>query len=268
MKSIHEYFTEASKKRKTKTDTQQRPDINLGPDLGPRHDHLPAPQQPEPEHPRAEPQDPRRRAGAGDTHRATRGIHLGPGAADHLRNVPELPDVPGYIDREHELVPHQDQDQPVVPHVNNDNLPAVANDALMNAGVSTPNWHQVANLPGNMSRVIRNMGRHLFRAFTTTNTDDIYMIGNVMGQGPNTPLEVNSVAHWLRQNGDDLGPGNIDFDAIMPGYSPEIYQYSMAGIRWLLVRDEYGTYIYSWPESTSVQHQNQHQIGHHPGRLG
>jgi hypothetical protein len=270
MKSIREYFAEEEGKRKKKTKTRTRPDINLGPDLGGRQDHLPAHNQPAPdqEPPHAEPpQDPRRRAGADQTHRATRGINLDPSAANHIRNIPDMPDVPGYVDREHEIVPHQHQDQVPAHHVTNDNLPAVANNALMNASVATPDWHQVANLPGNMSRAIRNLGRHLFRAFTTTNTDDIYMVGNVMGQGPNTPLEVNSVAHWLRQHGDDLGVGNIDFNAIMPGYNPEIYQYSMAGIRWLLVRDEYGTYIYSWPEHTSVQHQNQHQIGHHAPRL-
>ena len=271
MKSIREYFTEAERRRKPRTGTQERPDINLGPQFqaqGP--DHLPAGRpEPEPEQPRAEPHDPRRRAHRGDTDRATRGINLPGSAANHLNNLRDVPNAPGYNDDdETNLVPHQAQDQLPDQHVNTENLPAVANDALMADGIATPNWHQVANLPGNMSRAIRNMGRHLFQMFTTTKTDDIYMVGNVMGMGPNTPLEVNSVANWLRHNGEDLGVGHIDFDQLMPGYRPDIYQYSAAGIRWLLVRDEFGSYIYSWPEVTSVQHQNRHQIGHHAPRLG
>jgi hypothetical protein len=124
----------------------------------------------------------------------------------------------------------------------------------------TPTFHQVANLPGNMSRGIRQMGKQLFRIFTTTPTDDIYMIGNLGGMGPNTAREVNAVAGYLRNNGVDLGIGDIDFNDIIPGYRADIYQYSANGVRWLLVKDEFGQYIYTWPENTSVQHSNAKQI--------
>ena len=118
-----------------------------------------------------------------------------------------------------------------------------------------------------MNRAIRTLGRHLFRAFTRTDTNDVYMIGNLNGQGPNTRQEVNAVAGWVRDNGRDMGDGNIDFDTTIPGYQADIRQYSAGGIRWLLVRDEFGDYIYSWPEQDSIEHHNQAQIGHDRPRL-
>lgn len=136
--------------------------------------------------------------------------------------------------------------------VNTANLPAVAGQALAAAGVQEPDFHQVANLPGNMSRAIRTLGKALFRSFTRTPTEDIYMIGNVGGQGPNTNQEINAVAGWLRDEGESITSGDIDFDTSIPGYQADIRQYRAEGIRWLVVMDEFGKYIYSWPERDSL----------------
>jgi hypothetical protein len=78
------------------------------------------------------------------------------------------------------------------------------------------------------------------------------MIGNLGGQGPNSRQEVNAVAGWVRDTGQRVTDGNIDFDTTIPGYQADIQQWSASGIRWLLVRDEFGDYIYSWPEQDSV----------------
>ena len=276
MKSFKEYLLEATQanaeppERPKRTKTQTRPDINIGPNLNPDQGHLPAHHQhrPEPganqEPPRGEPQDPRQRADRNRTHQATSGINQTPAMRDLLNRMRDIEPDPEDVDAPR---PDETEDLPVV-RVNTENLPTVANNALTAAGMQNPHWHQVANLPGNMARGIRTLGKILFGTFTHTPTDDIYMVGNVMGQGPNTPQEVNSVAHWIRENGDNLGPGDIDFDNVMPGYTAEIHQYSAAGIRWLLVRDQFGTYIYSWPEHESKQHTNAAQIGHHRPRLG
>jgi hypothetical protein len=167
------------------------------------------------------------------------------------------------------IAPHPDDvpNDPVEPtmdiaqRVDTDNLPAVAGQALQAAGVQNPEWHKVANLPGNMKRAIQSLGRHLFGSMTRTRTEDIQMIANLGGQGPNTTQEVRAVAAWIRDNGEDLGPGDIDFATSIPGYNAEIHQFVAAGIRWLLVRDEFGQYIYSWPEQDSISHQGQAQLG-------
>jgi hypothetical protein len=103
---------------------------------------------------------------------------------------------------------------------------------------------------------------------TSTPTEEIQMIANLGGQGPNTTREVNSVANWIREHGDDQGPGNIDFATSIPGYNAEIHNYVAAGIHWLLVRDEFGQYIYSWPEQDSLEHRSAARLGNDRPRLG
>jgi len=186
-----------------------------------------------------------------------------PGMADKLANM-------------RDIAPHPDDvpDNPVEPtmdiahRVDTDNIPAVAGQALQAAGVQNPEWHKVANLPGNMKRAIQSLGRHLFGSMTRTPTEDIQMIANLGGQGPNTTAEIRAVAGWIRDNGEDLGPGDIDFATSIPGYSAEIHNYVAAGIHWLLVRDEFGQYIYSWPEQDTKGQQTQARLGHDRPRLG
>jgi predicted chitinase len=161
-----------------------------------------------------------------------------------MRNVSIDPNLPDYPDQQPNTLPSID--------VNTSNLPAVAGQALRVAGVQSPEFHQVANLPGNMAAQIRQLGRALFGSLTMTPTNRIYMIANLGGQGPNSTQEVSAVANFLKQRGEDRGPGEIDFDAIMPGYRAETRMFTAAGIRWMLVKDFAGQYIYSWPEEDSA----------------
>lgn len=144
---------------------------------------------------------------------------------------------------------HQDtQDNlPVVPS----NIPAILNTQIEQYGHLEPEWHLVRNLPGYLQNSIRMLGRQLFGSFTSTNLEEIQVLANVMGQGPNSQREINIVASWAKDNASPIGEGDIDFDIIMPGYSADIRQYSSNNIRLLLVKDEFGSYIYSWPESDS-----------------
>ena len=258
MKSFKTYFYEAQTKTKTKSK------IDLGPDLDTQHDQPLANRTPdrEPEAPAAAPE--RKKASAADTARATAGIH-NPGMADMLnrmRNIEAEPDEDdwGFADPEPEMA--------LDTEVRTANLPAVASSNLQAAGVQSPDFHKVSNLPGNMSRAIRSLGKQLFRSLTRTPTDDVYVVANLGGQGPNSTSEVNAVANWVRKNGEDLGDGNIDFDTTIPGYNATIKQYSAGGIRWLLVQDEFGNYIYSWPESDSIEHANTPELGQDRPRLG
>jgi len=135
-----------------------------------------------------------------------------------------------------------------------DNVPAIISReiAMSDPHAINPTWHKVANLPGNMSRAILTLGKALFRAFTHTPTEDIVMIGNVGGQGPNSTREVKGVATWVRKNGKPVDTASIDFDRSIPGYTAEVQHYTLGGIRFKLVRDPYGDYIYAWPEADSV----------------
>jgi hypothetical protein len=217
-----------------------------------------------------EPVDPRgQRASQADTMRATSGIRMDPRAQDLMRNMRNIeadPDDPGY--------PSQNTRTPGAERTANpnllgsssltttthENLPKVVSQALVDAGYVSPKWHQVANLPGNMATAIRTLGRRLFAAFTDTPTDQIWVVANLAGQGPNTPREVNSVASWIVKAGDRVDTADIDFETTIPGYKAEVMVYDAAGVRWMLVKDEFGTYIYSWPAHESKNYSPTRQI--------
>lgn len=139
------------------------------------------------------------------------------------------------------------EDLPVVPS----SIPAVLNTQIAQYGHIEPEWHMVRNLPGYMQNGIRMLGRQLFGTFTNTDLESIQVLANVMGQGPNSQKELNVVASWAKENASPAGEGDIDFDNIMPGYKADIVQYSSNNIRLLFVKDEFGSYVYSWPESDS-----------------
>jgi hypothetical protein len=200
-------------------------------------------------------QDKRKKASQKDTLRAAGNVT----PTDRMRDLmSRMRDIESDDDSEYPT-PDETENLPST-RVNTENLPAIAGERLQAAGVQDPKFHQVANLPGNMSRAIRTLGKALFGEFTRTPTEDIWMIGNLSGQGPNSSAEVNAVAAYLRDSGEDMGVGDIDFDSTIPGYQADIRQYSAGGIRWLVVMDEFGKYIYSWPERDSVIGQAQDQL--------
>lgn len=131
-------------------------------------------------------------------------------------------------------------------------LATTAEYALRKAGYLVPDFHQVAALPGNIKDQIRQLGRSVFKTMTVTPTNKIFVVANLGGMGPNTNREVQSVANWIRDYGDDFGNGSIDFDRSIPGYEAKTHMYTAAGIAWLLIRDFAGIYIYAWPENDSL----------------
>jgi hypothetical protein len=251
-------------RKPTKIKTKTKPDVNYDPFQ--QQPDQPLTNRAEKPQDQQRPQGPTiRRASQADTQRAAAGVRLPPEAMRHLQNLGNIEIDPNLAD-----YPSRPEEPEFLPstRVNTENLPTVAGQALAAEGIASPAFHQVASLPGNMSRMIRQLGKLLFGSMTTTATEDIYMIGNLGGQGPNTRMDVNSVANFVREHGEDLGPGDIDFDRVMPGYTAQTHQYVAAGIRWLLVRDFAGEYIYCWPESDSTNPTNQEQLGNDPRRLG
>jgi hypothetical protein len=279
MKSFRDYLGEAEGKKKPKDGEDSSKPTKDKDDFGAFDDlFAPKPDQPlanrEPEAGRDTPQDrdgadapERRRASQNDTLRAAGSVEPNQRMRDllgRMRDIDADPEDTGYPDPDQQNLPQVD--------VNTRNLPSVAASNLRAAGVQEPDFHKVANLPGNMSRAIRTLGKALFRSFTNTPTENIWMLGNLGGQGPNSTAEVNAVANWARENGEEVSTGDIDFDTTIPGYSAEIKQYRAGGIRWFLVRDEFGTYIYSWPETDSLDAGGDAQLDaprrEQPRRLG
>jgi hypothetical protein len=229
------------KARPTKTKEMDDLYFDLGDVPGfrdPADSPLAAPPEPGPP-----PADPRRRASAARTAAATAGIDMGPSAAAHIANL--TANMPGADTDDGEVEPAP---------VTVDDLPAVLGRAMTAAGQQVPEFHQVSALPGNASRAIRGLGKSLFSTFTRTPTADIWVVANLAGQGPNTDAEVDAVASAAARGEPVTGPGGeADFAPAMPGYRADVREYSYRGLRMLVVRDEFGRYVYSWPEGDSVR---------------
>lgn len=192
-----------------------------------------------------------KKASAADTAKAMKGVS----ATDDMRDMMSRINVPDdMVANEPELdtdrVPG-DEEQPEP--VNPDSVPALISREIAAAMPDTvdPQFHQVKNLPGYMSRAIRAMGRETFKNYTDTPVEDISVLANLGGQGPNSEREINAVASWLKQNGTKLDASELGFGDMIPGYSAQTMLYSTAGMRFLVVKDFAGGYIYVWPEGSS-----------------
>lgn len=150
--------------------------------------------------------------------------------------------------------------QNTLPKTVQQDLDTISQDIKARDGKVYPKWHTINNLPGYMQRAIRAMGRGMFKMFTNTDLEDIITIANVGGQGPNSNLEMQAVANWLAKNAEDLGSVNIDYSQVMPGYSPEVKEYKTNTTRFHVVRDQFGVYIYAYPEQDSVEYSSQPAI--------
>jgi len=140
-------------------------------------------------------------------------------------------------------------------------VPAVISAAMRVAGVEMPEWHSVNNLPGFSQSNVRGMGRKVFSMFTSTPLEQIQTIANVDGQGPNTDAELRSVASWLMNNADDLGEVKLDHGAAIPGYKPDVKEYSINGVRFHVVRDPMGQYIYAYPDADAKTNTGAGRLG-------
>lgn len=127
-------------------------------------------------------------------------------------------------------------------------VPAVINTAMRATGFQTPEWHSIKDLPGYSERNIRGMGRQMFGMFTSTPLENILTMANVNGQGPNTDAEMRAVASWLKNNADDLGEVSVSHGMAIPGYEPDVREFSINGVRFHVVRDPMGQYIYAYPD--------------------
>jgi len=231
---------EQPKKKPTKTKQKSNlDDLNLS---GPSDANLPA-NAPKDTPPSSAPKQ--NTASRAETLRRTPPTPLGPDAMRHLRDLHANMPADG---EEEDVDMGAEPTEPPPP----DTLPAVIQTHMAAAGYLDPQFHLVANLPGNMSSAIRRLGKALFAQFTSTPTDKISMVASLGGMGPNTPREVNAVAAYCKSHGVDLGPGEVDFDQIMPGYKAEIHNFEAHGVHYMMVKDFMGHYIYSWPANTST----------------
>jgi hypothetical protein len=262
---------EAKKKTDTKTKTRSPLD-NLDDLLNrPQGGDLTAPQGSDPAADRPEQpqggQPDMPRATGDETRRAASGVSQTDRMRDLLNRMQNIDQDDEIDDREAARRAGLDTDGAEPRPQDTQNLPALVkkdlatmSNQLQAAGTVTPKWHTINNLPGYMSRAIRAMGRGNFRMFTRTALEDIMTLANVNGQGPNSDREIQAVAGWLQKNAENLGPVEIDYSQIMPGYEPEVIEFKTDRTRFHLVRDEFGQYIYAYPETDAVSYSGQDRL--------
>lgn len=191
---------------------------------------------------------------AADTRRKTQNINPSELMRDYMSRInPEAgADEP-------ELEPQDPENELVIRSA--DDVPSVISSAMQATGVQTPEWHTVDNLPGYQQRNVRGMGRQVFGMFTSTPLEQIRTIANVEGQGPNTDAEMRAVASWLQNNAEDLGEVELSHGRAIPGYRPDVKEYRANGIRFHVVRDPMGQYIYAYPDADARTPGGQGMIG-------
>ena len=105
------------------------------------------------------------------------------------------------------------------------------------------------------------MGRQIFSMFTRTPLEQIQTIANVDGQGPNTDAEMRAVGNFLQQNAEDMGEVELSHGRAIPGYHPDVKEYRLNGVRFHVVRDPMGQYIYAYPDADSTTNTGQGRLG-------
>lgn len=194
------------------------------------------------------------KSSAANTKSKTSNINLSTTAQDYMSRInPDAgADEPDLIPE-----PKKTSDEVVVRKAND--VPAAIGNAMVAAGYQNPEWHTINNLPGYMQRAIRGMGRQFFGMITDTPLEQILTIANVEGQGPNTNSEIRSVAAWLLANAEALPTMKVSYGMTIPGYEPEVREFRANGVRFHVVKDPMGQYIYAYPEKDAKTGKSQEQ---------
>lgn len=130
-----------------------------------------------------------------------------------------------------------------------ENLPAVINKQIAQTENIEPEWHMVKHLPGYLKQGIRAVGRQVFGTFTSTPLENIQVIANLGGSGPNPEHELDAVINWLHSNGKVDSAAQLHFERSIPNYGADVLVFKAKGYTFLAVKDFAGQYIYSWPST-------------------
>jgi hypothetical protein len=97
------------------------------------------------------------------------------------------------------------------------------------------------------------MGRQLFKMFTRTPIENVNVLADLGGQGPNEHQELNAVSARLRDRGRRLRQAEVSMRDLMPDYEAQISVFEADGYTFMLVKDFAGRYIYSWPSKDTIK---------------
>lgn len=158
------------------------------------------------------------------------------------------------------------------PQKETENLPAVVKqDLITDAGRIIPQWHVVRNLPAYLLEPIRIIGRQALNSFTRTDIEEIVMNSTLS----NAEEEVRGLMKWITENGTYIRQPEkelMTFAGLFDHMDAEAYEanvklFQVASQDFLLIRDNFGHYIYSWPTKDRVMNVGYHIEAHAPQQL-
>lgn len=183
------------------------------------------------------------------TRQRTSGIEMPPGAAEKLAAIEATGAQDTISEAEAAHLAGGEIQENVDTQETPEKLPEVVKKDITTKTDVELEWHQVKHLPGYLRSSIRAFGRQVFGTFTKTPIEEIQVLANLGGRGPNTKREIDAAAGWLQKNGVNDTHAVMDFERSIPDYKAEMVVYRAGGRTFLLVRDFAGNYIYTWPSS-------------------
>lgn len=208
------------------------------------------------------------RATGGQTRGALANIRMNAQSALHLgqvtRNVDlldEISDAQAARNAAHEGAVDQPvlngyRRQPALPNPNEpvqiQHLPAVINREVARQAEVSPQWHAVKHLPAYLQRAIRALGRQVFHMYTTADLEEVQVLANLNGAGPNSPKELRAFVGTVNKIGTKIAVGEFDFQRSMPGYKADVALFEALGMQFLVVQDHQGQYTYAWPVQNAI----------------
>lgn len=135
---------------------------------------------------------------------------------------------------------------------NEHNLPAIFSNKLVAAtGEFYPQWHLVRNLPAYIREPIRAIGRIALGSFTRTDMEEVRLTSTNIA----SETELREMMSWIRNNGtyiEQPDKERMNFAGLLDGNRGQAYEavvklFEVDGVDFLLVSDDHGKYIYSWP---------------------
>ncbi|TLX16293.1 hypothetical protein [Rhizobium sp. MHM7A] len=160
-------------------------------------------------------------------------------------------------------------DRPENPH----NLPAIFSNKLVVAtGEFYPQWHLVRNLPAYLREPIRAVGRIALASFTRTDMEEVRLTSSAVA----SEAEIGEMMSWIRNNGsyvEQPDKERMNFAGLLNGSRGQDYEalvklYEVDGVDFLLVRDDHGKYIYSWPTRDRIGLELRLENDQQPLRIG
>lgn len=108
-------------------------------------------------------------------------------------------------------------------------------------------WVNMLDLPGNMSQIIRNLGRRVFAAFGEQDYEFIDVLSTIT----HDEEDLDVVSGMVRQFGTPVQKDAvIDFQDTIPGYKAHAGVWTYGTQYYMFIKDDMGEYIYAWDNRT------------------